>query len=107
ELARGLPPAPLTDRGLRQPLDPPSARLPIAVDIEAPQERLPEDVEATVYYIIAEALTNVSRHSEADHARVTVTVDGDLVRCEVADDGRGGADISLGTGIQGLRDRAW
>ena len=65
-----------------------------------------EDLEATVYYIVAEALTNVSRHAEADHARVTVTVDGGVARCEIADNGRGGADISLGTGIQGLRDRA-
>ncbi len=105
EIARGLHPAILTDRGLLQALDTLAARLPIVVDIESPQ-RLPEDVEATVYYIVAEALTNVSRHSEADHARVTVTIDGDLVRCEIADDGRGGADVSLGTGIQGLRDRA-
>jgi signal transduction histidine kinase len=105
EIARGLHPAILTDRGLLQALDTLAARLPVAVDIESPQ-RLPEDVEATVYYIVAEALTNVSRHAEADHARVTITVDGDLVRCEIADDGRGGADMALGTGIQGLRDRA-
>ncbi len=106
EIARGLHPAILTDRGLLQALETLAGRLPVAVDIDAPRERLPDDIEATAYYIVAEALTNVSRHAEADHARVTVTVDGSVVRCEIADDGRGGADVSLGTGIQGLRDRA-
>ena len=76
------------------------------VEIETPEEPLPADIEATIYYIVSEALTNVARHAEADQARVTITRDEGVVRCEVADDGRGGADISGGTGILGLRDRA-
>ena len=106
EIARGLHPAILSDRGLRQALETLAARLPVPVDIDAPEERLPEDVEATVYYIVAEALTNVARHAEADHARVSIRRSDGLLRCEVADDGRGGADLDRGTGILGLRDRA-
>jgi PAS domain S-box-containing protein len=106
EIARGLHPAILSDRGLRQALEALAARLPVPLDIDSPEERLPEDLEATIYYIVAEALTNVARHAAAENARVTIVVDGDSVRCEIADDGRGGADIAQGTGIQGLRDRA-
>jgi signal transduction histidine kinase len=76
------------------------------VDIEAPAERLPEHVEATAYYIVSEALTNVAKHAAAGRTQVSVRRDGAVLRCEVADDGRGGADTSSGTGILGLRDRA-
>jgi signal transduction histidine kinase len=89
-----------------QALETLAGRLPVPVEIDAPEERLPDDLEATAYYIVAEALTNVARHAEASEARVTIRVDGETIRCEIADDGRGGADVSLGTGIQGLRDRA-
>jgi PAS domain S-box-containing protein len=106
EIARGLHPAILTDRGLLQALQTLAARVPVAVDIDAPEERLPGHIEATVYYIVAEALTNVARHAGADHATVTIRDDDGILRCEIADDGRGGADISRGTGILGLRDRA-
>jgi signal transduction histidine kinase len=106
EIARGIHPAILTDRGLRAALDALAARLPVPIEIEIPDESLPDEVEATIYYIVSEALTNVARHAEAGQARVTVVRDEAVVRCEVADDGRGGADISGGTGILGLRDRA-
>jgi PAS domain S-box-containing protein len=106
EIARGLHPAILSDRGLVQALETLAGRLPVPVEIDAPEDRLPDDLEATAYYIVAEALTNVARHAEATHARVTIRTDDGLLRCEIADDGRGGADVSLGTGIQGLRDRA-
>ena len=76
------------------------------VDIEADADRLPEHIEATAYYIVSEALTNVAKHAAADRARVSVRRDGAVLRCEVSDDGRGGADTSGGTGILGLRDRA-
>ncbi len=79
--------------------------MPVELDV-ALEERLPDDVEATAYYIVAEALTNVARHAEADGARVTIRRDGECCACEVADDGRGGADAAGGTGILGLRDRA-
>jgi PAS domain S-box-containing protein len=106
EIARGLHPAILTDRGLRLALEALAERLPLDVELDAPGERLPEHVEATAYYIVSEALTNVVKHAEAQEARVSVRRDGAVLRCEVADDGRGGADPSSGTGILGLQDRA-
>ena len=57
-------------------------------------------MEATAYYIVAEALTNVARHAEADGARVAIRRDGEILRVEVADDGRGGADAAGGTGMR-------
>jgi PAS domain S-box-containing protein len=106
EIARGIHPAILSDHGLRHALDALAARLDIPVTIELPAERLPEALEATVYYIVSEAMTNVAKHAAATTARVSVYHDGDVVRCEVTDDGRGGADVGAGTGILGLRDRA-
>jgi len=106
EIARGLHPAILTDRGLLQALETLAARVPVPLEIDAVAERLPGHIEATIYYIVSEALTNVARHADATQASVTIRHDGDVVRCEVTDDGRGGADISRGTGILGLRDRA-
>jgi signal transduction histidine kinase len=79
--------------------------VPVDLDVDL-AERPPGDVEATAYYIVAESLTNVARHAEADGARVAIRRDGALVRVEVADDGVGGADAAGGTGILGLRDRA-
>src|SRR5829696_5251775 len=107
EIARGLHPAVLADHGLLRALEALTARLPIPVDIEAElEERLPAEVEATAYYILSEALTNVARHAGAEAARVTIRPEPGAVRLEVADDGRGGADESAGTGLVGLRDRA-
>jgi signal transduction histidine kinase len=107
EIARGLHPAILADRGLARALDALTARVPVPVSMEVElEERVPEHVEATAYYIVAEALTNVARHAHAESARVLVRRDGDVLRCEIADDGRGGADDTAGTGILGLRDRA-
>jgi PAS domain S-box-containing protein len=107
ELARGLHPAVLGDHGLLRALEALTARLPLVVDLEVEVDpRPPADVEATAYYIVAEALTNVARHAEASGARVTIRRDGGVLRVEVADDGRGGADAAGGTGILGLRDRA-
>jgi PAS domain S-box-containing protein len=106
EIARGLHPAILGDRGLRSALESLAGRIPIPVEIEAPGDRLPEDVEATAYYIVAEAMTNIAKHAAATSAHVTVRREDGVLRCEVSDDGRGGADASGGTGILGLRDRA-
>jgi PAS domain S-box-containing protein len=106
EIARGLHPAILVDRGLRPALEALAARIGVPVEIEAPSERLPEHLEATAYYVVSEALTNVAKHADATHAEVSVRRDGGVLRCEVSDDGRGGADPSRGTGIIGLRDRA-
>jgi signal transduction histidine kinase len=106
EIARGLHPAALSEHGLRHALDALAERLPVAVSVSAPAQRLPADVEATAYYIVAEALTNVVKHAHATRATVSVRRDGAVLRCEVADDGRGGADAAGGTGLLGLRDRA-
>jgi PAS domain S-box-containing protein len=106
EIARGLHPAVLGEHGLKRALDVLAERLPVPVDIDAPAERLPGHVEATAYYIVSEALTNVAKHARASRAQVSVRRDGGTLRCEVADDGRGGADPVGGTGIVGLRDRA-
>jgi PAS domain S-box-containing protein len=106
EIARGLHPAILGDRGLGPALEAVAARIPIPVAIDAPDDRLPEHIEATTYYIVSEAMTNVAKHAAASRAQVSVRREGGVLRCEVSDDGRGGADVSGGTGLLGLRDRA-
>ena len=106
EIARGLHPAILGEHGLGRALEVLAGRLPVAVTLDVLSERLPDHLEATTYYIVSEALTNVAKHANAGEARVTLAREGDVLRCEIADDGRGGADASRGSGITGLRDRA-
>jgi PAS domain S-box-containing protein len=106
EIARGLHPAILGEHGLERALEVLAQRLPVPIDIDVPAERLPAHLEATAYYIVSEALTNVAKHAEATSARVRLRRDGPILRCEVADDGRGGAEEAGGSGIVGLRDRA-
>ena len=106
ELARGLHPAALTEQGLGPALRALGDRLPIEVRVAPFEQRLPEHVEATVYYICSEALTNVAKHAHATHAAVSFGVEAGVLRFEVSDDGRGGADPRAGSGILGLRDRA-
>jgi signal transduction histidine kinase/PAS domain-containing protein len=106
ELARGIHPAVLTERGLPAALEVLAARtpLPVAVDVEL-SERLPEPVEAAAYYVVSEALANIVKHAGADAAAVRVArVDG-AARVEVEDDGVGGAQLDGGSGLRGLRDR--
>jgi len=106
ELARGIHPAVLTERGLGPALDGVVARAPFPVEVKAlPDERLPEAIEAAAYYVISEALVNVARYARASRATVSVApVDGRVV-IEVSDDGVGGADAAKGTGLRGLADR--
>jgi len=106
ELARGLHPAVLSDHGLRTAVHALATRAPLPVEIEdVPDGRLPEPVEAGAYYLIAEALTNVTKYAEASVVRVRVEAsDGRLV-VEVTDDGVGGADPAGGSGLRGLADR--
>ena len=106
ELARGLHPVLLTDHGLRPALVRLAERSSIPVELDVPDARFPEHVEATAYYIATEALANVTKHAEATGARLTVSTDGNSLRIEITDDGKGGADPAEGTGILGLRDRA-
>ncbi|MCU0307518.1 MAG: sensor histidine kinase [Thermoleophilia bacterium] len=106
ELARGIHPAVLTQRGLGPALEGLVARAPVPVEVEAmPAARLPAAVEVAAYFVIAEALTNVARYSGADRAAVRVARDDGLAVIEVRDDGRGGADPATGTGLRGLADR--
>ncbi len=106
ELARGLHPAILTDRGLRAAVEMLATRAPIPVEIaEIADERLPEPVEAAAYYLIAEALTNATKYAHASTVRARVAAaDGNVV-IEVSDDGVGGADPAAGSGLRGLADR--
>ena len=106
ELARGLHPAVLTDRGLGAAVEMLAGRAPVVVEIaEVPGERLPEPVEAAAYYLIAEALTNVAKYARASAVRVRVAARGATVVVEVSDDGVGGADPAAGSGLRGLADR--
>jgi signal transduction histidine kinase len=106
ELARGIHPAVLTDRGLEAAVTALAARATVPVDLLAlPDERLTPPVESTAYFVVAESLTNVARYSHASHAEVEITRrDGRLV-VEVRDDGVGGADPARGSGLRGLADR--
>ncbi len=106
ELARGIHPAVLSDRGLDAALSGLAERAPLPVEIvETPHERLPTAVESASYFVIAEALTNVARYAEAEEATVRVTRSNGVVEVEVSDDGVGGADPAAGTGLRGLEDR--
>jgi signal transduction histidine kinase len=106
ELARGIHPAVLSDRGLGSALEALAQRMPLPIEITAvPDERLPAPVEAAAYFVVAEAITNVARYADASHASVEVRcVDGRVV-VTVVDDGVGGADPAGGSGLRGLSDR--
>jgi signal transduction histidine kinase len=106
ELARGIHPVVLTDRGLAPALQGLADRapLPVLVDVEAIGRPRPH-VEAAAYFVVAEALTNVARHAEAGEAHVEVRRRGEHLVVTVTDDGVGGADTARGTGLLGLRDR--
>jgi PAS domain S-box-containing protein len=105
ELARGIHPAVLTERGLEPALVALAARAPLPVELEVAAERLPEPVEAAAYYLVAEALTNVAKYAHANEVRVHVARENGQASIEVADDGVGGAHASGGSGLRGLSDR--
>jgi signal transduction histidine kinase len=106
ELARGIHPALLSDRGLGVALEALATRAPVPVEVTGvPVERLCEPVEACAYFVTAEALTNVAKYARASEASVHVSVDDGHLRLQVRDDGVGGADPSTGSGLRGLRDR--
>jgi PAS domain S-box-containing protein len=105
ELARGIHPAILTDRGLAAALEALASRLPVPVEIQTPEVDLPQPVEAAAYYVVAEALANVIKYARASDVIVRVECDETRARVEVTDDGIGGADPSTGSGLRGLSDR--
>jgi signal transduction histidine kinase len=106
ELSRGIHPAILTEGGLGPALRTLARRSSVPVQLQVGMEgRLPERVEVTVYYVAAEALTNVAKHAGASVVQVEVDTDDGLVRLDIRDDGVGGADPARGTGLVGLKDR--
>ena len=106
ELARGLVPPVLADRGLVPALEALANRSPVPVDVEAAGAgRASEAVEAAAYFVVSEALTNVARHAAAKRAVVRVARRDDRLCLEVEDDGTGGADVAAGSGLSGLAER--
>ena len=106
ELARGIHPAILTDRGLGPALTSLAERCPVPVHLDnRVHRRLPPRVEGTLYFVVAEALTNVARYSQAPEVFVMVADEDNTVALEVIDHGVGGADQSAGSGLLGLADR--
>jgi signal transduction histidine kinase len=106
ELARGIHPAVLSDRGLQAAVEALAVRSPLPVRVvEVPGERLPAAVEAAAYFVIAEALTNVAKYADASEATVAVRRTNGHAEVEVRDDGVGGADPARGSGLHGLADR--
>jgi len=80
-------------------------RAPVPVEVSVPARRWPERVERTAYFVVAEALSNVYKHSGARSARVRLADDADRLVVEVLDDGVGGAEMGKGSGLSGLADR--
>jgi signal transduction histidine kinase len=106
ELARGIHPAVLSDRGLATAIEALAHRAPLPVELESlPRERLPEAVELAAYFVVSEALTNVAKYAHASYAKVSIEQENGRVVVAVKDDGVGGADPSRGTGLRGLADR--
>ena len=106
ELARGIHPAVLTERGLEPALHALVSRAPVPVTVEAGgEERLPRPVESAAYFVVSEALANVAKYACATQATVTVRRLNGHVTVDVADDGVGGADAARGSGLRGLADR--
>jgi signal transduction histidine kinase len=104
ELAHGILPEVLTRGGLRAGVDALASRMPVPVENAVSVGRLPAAAEATAYFVVAEALTNVAKHARAGRAEVTARVEDDTLRLAVRDDGVGGARPD-GCGLQGLGDR--
>ncbi len=106
ELARGIHPPMLADRGLAPALDALAERSTVPVELDLRLNgRLPKQVETAGYFVAAEALTNVVKYARATHARLTVSDAGGVLWLEVGDDGVGGADSANGSGLSGLSDR--
>jgi PAS domain S-box-containing protein len=105
DLANGIHPAILTNRGLRSAVESLTARLPLVVSLDVTPERFPSALEAASYFVIAEGLTNVIKHALTDEASVHVSRAGWNLLIEVRDDGAGGADPARGSGLRGMEDR--
>jgi len=106
DLARGIHPAILTNRGLPAALDDLAGRASLPVEVvAAPGERLPDQVEAAAYFVVSECLANIDKHAQATSAKVWVVPQNGHLLVTVSDDGVGGAELAGGSGLQGLEDR--
>jgi signal transduction histidine kinase len=106
ELARGIHPAVLTERGLQPALHALASRATVPVTLESDgEQRLPAPVEVAAYFVISEALANVSKYAQATQATVAVRRANGSVTVDVSDDGIGGADAAHGSGLRGIGDR--
>jgi signal transduction histidine kinase len=105
DLAHGIHPAVLTERGLAGALTGLTARSPVPVELRAPVLRAAPATEAAIYFTVAEALTNVAKHAQATVARVEVDIHYGMLTARVGDDGIGGATVTPGSGLDGLTDR--
>jgi signal transduction histidine kinase len=106
ELGLGIHPATLTSTGLRAALIELAVRSPVPVNLTASAERWPPAVEAAAYFICSEALANIAKHANASNVQIQITDTAPDLRIEVADDGVGGANPAMGSGLRGLQDRA-
>jgi signal transduction histidine kinase len=106
DLARGIHPSVLTDRGLAVALEGLAKRAPMPVELRvAVNGRLDQAIEAAAYFLVSEAITNAAKHARAESVRVDVEANGDTMLVTVADDGVGGAETTRGSGLGGLIDR--
>jgi signal transduction histidine kinase len=105
ELAQGIHPSALTERGLRSALRIVAARAPVPVELDVTDTPIDASVAVAAYYIVSEALTNVAKYADASRAAVRVRETGEHLVVVVEDDGKGGADEAGGTGLRGLHDR--
>jgi signal transduction histidine kinase len=107
DLARGIHPPVLANRGLGGAVEALAARAPLRVRVisRLPDRRLPERAELAAYFVVSEALTNIAKHASALNASVALTERDGLLEITVKDDGVGGADLDRGTGVRGLADR--
>jgi signal transduction histidine kinase len=104
ELAHGILPTILTRGGLQAAVSAMVKRLDLPTDVDIPDERFPEEIEASAYFIVAEALTNIVKHARATRAEVSASVEHGMLRVAVSDDGIGGAD-PRSHGLVGMSDR--
>jgi signal transduction histidine kinase len=104
-LASGQLPERLSRQGLGSALEVLLAKLPLDVDVSIPESRLPSEIETLAYFVIGEAVTNAAKHAACTRVAVEVTCQDESVRIRISDDGCGGADSRMGSGLKGLRER--
>jgi signal transduction histidine kinase len=105
DLARGLHPVALAERGLSGALESLTVGSDMEVSLAVRADELPDDVALAAYFVVSESLTNASKYAQASELAIQVIAEDGVLRVEIADDGRGGADASVGTGLRGLADR--